>query len=135
MMTVERPRHISPADLERLRAMLVHQRDTLLAAQRDGGEAQRGISDGSGEQADVAERMIAQESAIRISSFDRALLDEIERALAKLEAGTYGVSEQSGQAIPLERLEAIPWARLTADEEERLDSDPHERAYVYGRTE
>ena len=36
---------------------------------------------------------------------------EIDRALRRLEAGRYGVSEISGEPIPYERLVAIPWAR------------------------
>lgn len=120
-MTPERPRHLSPADLDRLRRRLVEERDALLRAQRDGREARRGIADRETEQGDVAERMIAQEAAIRISTFDSALIVEIERAIEKLDQGTYGVSERSGAAIPLERLNAIPWARLTADEEEQRD--------------
>ena len=36
---------------------------------------------------------------------------EIDHALAKLEDGTYGICEISGQPIPKERLKAIPWAR------------------------
>jgi RNA polymerase-binding transcription factor DksA len=36
-----------------------------------------------------------------------------------MEAGTYGASEDSGEAIPLERLEAVPWARRTARAEEK----------------
>jgi RNA polymerase-binding transcription factor len=49
----------------------------------------------------------------------RNLLAEIDRALAKIKAGTYGVSELSGLPIPVERLRVVPWARLTAEEEER----------------
>jgi DnaK suppressor protein len=36
---------------------------------------------------------------------------EIDRALRRLEAGRYGVSEISGEPIPYERLVVIPWAR------------------------
>ena len=39
-----------------------------------------------------------------------ATLDDIEHALSRLDAGTYGTCELCGQAIPLERLEAIPHA-------------------------
>src|SRR4051794_37453827 len=46
-------------------------------------------------------------------------LAAIERAERRLEEGTYGVSVQSGQPIPDERLEAIPWADRTAEEQER----------------
>ena len=34
--------------------------------------------------------------------------------------GAYGLSIESGEPIPAERLEAIPWAERTAAEEERL---------------
>jgi DnaK suppressor protein len=43
----------------------------------------------------------------------------VERAEARLAAGTYGVSVQSGERIPDERLEARPTAELTVDEERR----------------
>ena len=46
-------------------------------------------------------------------------LAAVERAEARLAAGTYGISVESGQAIPDERLEAIPTAERTAEEEAR----------------
>ncbi len=39
------------------------------------------------------------------------------RVEARLEAGTYGISIESGEPIPAERLEAIPTAERTAEEE------------------
>jgi DnaK suppressor protein len=47
----------------------------------------------------------------------REQLAAVERAEGRLTAGTYGVSVESGQPIPDERLEAVPTAELTADEE------------------
>jgi DnaK suppressor protein len=47
----------------------------------------------------------------------REQLGALERAEARLAAGTYGLSIESGQPIPDERLEAVPTAELTADEE------------------
>src|SRR5882757_6947075 len=49
----------------------------------------------------------------------KARLDAVERAEARLEAGTYGVSTQSGEQIPDPRLEAFPTAELTLEEQER----------------
>ncbi len=46
-------------------------------------------------------------------------LDAVERAEKRLADGTYGVSTQSGETIPDERLEAYPTAELTVEEEER----------------
>ena len=47
----------------------------------------------------------------------RDQLAAVERAEQRLAAGTYGLSIESGQPIPDERLEAVPTAELTADEE------------------
>jgi DnaK suppressor protein len=47
----------------------------------------------------------------------RAQLAAVERAEERLAAGTYGLSVESGQPIPDERLEAVPTAELTAEEE------------------
>jgi DnaK suppressor protein len=45
-------------------------------------------------------------------------LAAVERAEARLAAGTYGLSIQSGAPIPDERLEAVPTAELTVEEQE-----------------
>jgi DnaK suppressor protein len=50
----------------------------------------------------------------------REQLAAVERAEARLAAGTYGLSIESGAVIPDERLEAVPTAELTVDEERRL---------------
>jgi DnaK suppressor protein len=46
----------------------------------------------------------------------RRTLEAIEKAEARLEEGTYGVSVVSGDPIPDERLEAVPWADRKVDE-------------------
>ena len=51
----------------------------------------------------------------------RDQLDAVERAEQRLAAGTYGLSTESGEPIPDERLEAVPTAELTADEERRRE--------------
>jgi DnaK suppressor protein len=57
--------------------------------------------------------------------FDEGLADDlreelaaVERAEARLAAGTYGLSIESGKPIPDERLEVVPAAERTVDEEE-----------------
>jgi DnaK suppressor protein len=51
----------------------------------------------------------------------RDQLAAVERAEQRLAAGTYGVSVESGELIPDERLEAFPTAERTAAEQERLE--------------
>jgi len=48
----------------------------------------------------------------------KAQLAAVERAEARLEAGTYGLSIESGKPIPDERLEIYPTAELTIQEEQ-----------------
>jgi len=48
-----------------------------------------------------------------------AQLAALERAEARLQAGTYGLSVDSGEPIPDERLEALPTAERTAEEQGR----------------
>ncbi|HUA46518.1 MAG TPA: hypothetical protein VMA77_14905 [Solirubrobacteraceae bacterium] len=47
-------------------------------------------------------------------------LAAVERAEARLEAGTYGLSVESGEPIPDGRLEALPTAERTVEEEDRF---------------
>jgi DnaK suppressor protein len=61
--------------------------------------------------------------------FDQGLADDLQEQLAgvkraeeRLAAGTYGLSIESGEPIPDERLEALPTAELTAEEERRRRS-------------
>ena len=49
-------------------------------------------------------------------------LAAVERAEARLADGTYGLSVESGEPIPDQRLEALPTAERTVAEEERLGS-------------
>jgi len=48
-------------------------------------------------------------------------LDEVNRALAKISAGTYGICEASGTPIPLERLRAVPHTRYGIGDEREAE--------------
>lgn len=58
-----------------------------------------------------------------LSEHDERLRVAIEAALNRIEAGTYGVSELSGEPIGFRRLKAVPWARLTVEEEEMRERE------------
>jgi DnaK suppressor protein len=69
------------------------------------------------EEVDAAEQTRQQDDAILRAERDRAQLREVEGALRRMDAGTYGISEISGDPIKFERLRAVPWARYDSDEE------------------
>jgi DnaK suppressor protein len=66
---------------------------------------------------DDAQRLSLLEVEGTIVRRNMERLPMIERALAKIEDGTYGFSDSSGKPIPRERLEAMPEAIHTADED------------------
>ena len=94
------------------RATYLRQADTLkaeadsLAELREPGDVQ--FDEESGEGDTLA---VERERDLALSHQARAAVEEIDHALAKVELGTYGICEVSGQPIPRERLKAIPWAR------------------------
>ena len=80
----------------------------LLRTDRDEQLAQLAEQTAAAESASTEEREVANALAVRIA----ALVEDLDHALARLDAGTYGTCEPCGAAIALERLEAIPHARL-----------------------
>jgi DnaK suppressor protein len=114
---------LSARELSTLRERLQHLRDQLQGrVQREQAAAQQAES--LAEPMDAAELTREQDDGVVLGARDRGRLDEIERALAKLENGSYGRSELSGRPIGFRRLLAIPWARTTADEAEDVaDAD------------
>ncbi len=69
--------------------------------------------------------------ALGVLAHEQDFIYEIEAALQRIQAGTYGICEETGQTIPDARLRAVPWTRYTKDVEERLErlgqisSQPH----------
>lgn len=70
---------------------------------------------------DVAPEMVDEEIEDALGAGLREELQAIERAEARLADGTYGLSVESGEPIPDERLEVVPWAERTAAEQSRFE--------------
>jgi len=67
--------------------------------------------------ANLAPELLQDELDAGRSESLREQLAALERAEQRLAAGTYGLSIESGEPIPDERLEGVPTAELTAEEE------------------
>jgi DnaK suppressor protein len=95
------------------RAVYAHQATTLraeadqLAQDRDPGDVQFDEESGQGDSMNVE-----RERDLALSAQALASIDEIDRALEKIVAGTYGICEKCGETIPRERLKALPFASL-----------------------
>jgi DnaK suppressor protein len=75
------------------------------------------------DQVDGADRRVTEETGHALSERLDDRWGALERAEARLAAGTYGASILSGQPIPDERLEAFPLAELTVEESAARDQD------------
>ena len=64
---------------------------------------------------DVATELFDRELEYTLQDGEQALLARIDRALGRIDDGTYGTCERCGKDIPEERLEARPWAELDID--------------------
>jgi DnaK suppressor protein len=91
------------ADLERVRRSEVDEIDNETVTSDDGALI---------EEEEVDDALAVQR---------RAELEAVGRAEQRLADGTYGLSVESGEPIPAERLETIPWAERTAEEQERYE--------------
>jgi RNA polymerase-binding transcription factor DksA len=60
--------------------------------------------------------VVERERDLALSAQARQTIADIDAALERLAAGTYGYSIESGRPIPRERLEAIPWATVLVEE-------------------
>jgi DnaK suppressor protein len=79
---------------------------------------------------DIADRASSEtDRAIELRARDRQrkLISKIEAALVRLEDGTYGYCEETGEPIALRRLEARPIATLSIEAQERHER--RERVY------
>jgi len=99
--------------LEGERSAAMHHADVLqaeaeqLAADMEPGDTQ--FDEESGEGATIN---VERERDLALSAQARAAVDEVDRALTRMDAGTYGICEQCGQPIPRARLKALPYAAL-----------------------
>ena len=70
------------------------------------------VRDAGDDTADAGTKAFEREHELALTQNARALLDQGERALGRIDAGTYGVCESCGQPIGKARLRAFPQATL-----------------------
>ncbi len=108
-------------EAERVRLLEeLHQRNEEIAESSDPLDPERG---GMGNHpADIANDTEEAEKDMGLRENTQLLLAQVDHALARLDAGTYGICENCGQPIPAARLEARPFATLGVDCQEKLES-------------
>lgn len=106
-------------DIRRFKERLKAERDAIesrIAANKEGIQETVQDESGVGDLEDEASLLYDREAEIDENARDRKELAQVNRALERIEQGTYGLSEVSGKPIPIERLEALPSAITLVDE-------------------
>lgn len=80
------------------------------------------FEDKGGDEADQTIRVLAETETLTMHERMRSQLVEVEMALARIEAGSYGICEETEEPIEKQRLLAIPWTRLSIEGAEIRES-------------
>src|SRR4051812_33341246 len=118
----EKEKFMNPVMLEYFRQKLLRWRSELLA---ESNETIKEMQEDNLQKPDIADRASAETDhalELRTRDRERKLISKINAALEKIEEGTYGYCEETGEPISVARLEARPIATLSLEAQER-----HER--------
>lgn len=115
------------------RRKLLAWRDQIL---REGRETLASLHEDTNQHADITDRATSEtDKSIELRARDRQrkLISKIDSALGRIEDGSYGYCEETGEPIGLKRLEARPVATLSLEAQERHEQ--RERVYRDDRVE
>ncbi|MCX5344133.1 TraR/DksA family transcriptional regulator [Streptomyces atratus] len=112
---VEEARAVLSSEIMRLRSELEAASAALAGLMRDSG-------DGAGDdEADTGTKNITREHEMSLAANAQEMLDQTERALARLDAGTYGLCEVCGNPIGKARMQAFPRATLCVEDKQKQE--------------
>ncbi len=116
-------RQLAKSTVERFRKRLVEERDRLglmvedYEREREDARLTESSADRSPDpgNAEAGSMKFEYEKELSIEQNLIDLKSKVEIALRKIEAGTYGICERCGEAIPMARLDALPYSTLCVD--------------------
>lgn len=115
---------LKKSEIEKFKKKLLELRSQVLKAVQDAKEVVTQPDEAKGysqHSADEGTDDFVRNINLKVTNKEFGLLRQIDRALEKIEEGTYGVCDISGEEIPLKRLEAIPYATMTVKAQEKFE--------------
>lgn len=118
-MTYDRDR------LERMRMRLLERRQNLVRSARRGSRELESLlsQDRRPELEEGAQSAAAEYVLTQLNDAQRREVGQIDAALSRIDAGTYGVCVDCGEDIPVERMRVLPFALRDADCEARREAE------------
>lgn len=131
MAQKEKTTHLTDGQLEEFRMMLLQKRKELacdiaqlgdeLDSEKNPNNQGGGLSNLPTHPADMGTDLYEQELSAGKIVRQRERLQEIDEALARITAGTFGVCMGTGQPIEIKRLRAKPWARYSLEYAKQME--------------
>jgi RNA polymerase-binding transcription factor len=107
--------------LEELRAELVRMVEGLEEDQRFRAEEEEDLTEH--DSGDMSQSLFTREMDATVEQTMEKRLQFVDRALQKIEEGTYGICDDTGEPIPKGRLEAMPEAIYTVEAQQRRERE------------
>ena len=107
--------------LEEMREELVRMRGGLEEDQRDRAENEGDMTEN--DSGDMSQSLFTRELDATVEQTVDNRLQYVDRALQKIEEGTYGVCDDTGEPIPKGRLDAVPEAIYTVEAQQRREKE------------
>jgi len=118
---------MNKAQLKKFKTMLDERREEIVKkAQQTLSEDMQLDANDLPDEMDLASSEYLQSFTFRLRGREKSFLDKIEKALVKIEDGTFGNCEECGEEISLKRLEARPETTLCIrckEDQERMEKD------------
>lgn len=105
-------------EIERLRQTLLWEKEMASRRQEEVRAAREAHGEGTEE---LAAMEVDRDLLLTLSEADREHVEEIEEALRRMDEGTYGICEYTGEPISVERLQQVPWARYCAEHQKQYE--------------
>ena len=100
---------MNKATLKKFKTLLTDKRDEILKKAKQTLEQDMALdTDDLPDEMDLASSEYLQSFTFRLRGREKSFLDKIEKALKKIDEGTFGVCEECGEEISVKRLEARP---------------------------
>jgi DnaK suppressor protein len=112
---------LTPQQKERMKDLLLSRRKEILARTNPSDQSVELVGDAGGDSADRASTSVDKDLLAETQARDAKALQDIDGALAKIAAGSYGVCEECGCVIGQKRLEYLPNAAYCIDCQEKFE--------------
>lgn len=122
--------HLSDSDINRFKELLLKKRSEIVgdvnemhdeALKKSRLDAAGDLSSMPIHMADLGTDNFEQEFTLGLMDSERKLLHEIDDALERIDNGSYGICEGTGEPISKARVEANPWARYNLEYAQKLE--------------